>query len=100
LAADPAWRDQALKPLAELAREKNLTIVAGVVLVKPLAQRGLSFLPDGSQRSYDKRHLLLPGEDKFTPGPARTTGQWTVGRHLQGPRFSPHPARRRPESGR
>ena len=29
----------------------------------------MSFLPDGSQHSYDKRHLLPPGEDKFTPGP-------------------------------
>ena len=69
LAADPAWRDQALEPLAELAREKNLTIVAGVVLVKPWRNAAFSFLPDGSQKSYDKRHLLPPGEDKFTPGP-------------------------------
>jgi len=69
LAADPAWRDRALAPLAELASEKNLTIVAGVVLVKPWRNAAFSFLPDGSQRSYDKRHLLPPGEDKFTPGP-------------------------------
>jgi apolipoprotein N-acyltransferase len=69
IAADPAWRDKALAPLAELAREKNLTIVAGVVLVKPWRNAAFSFLPDGSQRSYDKRHLLPPGEDKFTPGP-------------------------------
>jgi len=69
LVADPAWRDKALAPLAELAREKNLTIVAGVVLVKPWRNAAFSFLPDGAQRSYDKRHLLPPGEDKFKPGP-------------------------------
>ncbi|HJT44508.1 MAG TPA: nitrilase-related carbon-nitrogen hydrolase [Rhizomicrobium sp.] len=69
IAADPIWRDQALAPLAEVAREKDLTIVAGVVLVKPWRNAAFSFLPDGSQRSYDKRHLLPPGEDKFTPGP-------------------------------
>jgi apolipoprotein N-acyltransferase len=69
LAADPAWRDQALAPLAQVARESHVTIVAGVVLVKPWRNAAISFLPDGSQRSYDKRHLLLPGEDRFKPGP-------------------------------
>ena len=69
LAADPAWRDQALAPLADVAREKQITIVAGVVLVKPWRNAAFSFLPDGSQRSYDKRHLLPPGENKFQPGP-------------------------------
>jgi apolipoprotein N-acyltransferase len=69
IAADPAWRDRALAPLAEVARERHVTIVAGVVLVKPWRNAAISFLPDGSQRSYDKRHLLPPGEDKFTPGP-------------------------------
>lgn len=68
IAADPIWRDQALAPLAEVAREKGLTLVAGVVLVKPWRNAAFSFLPDGSQRSYDKRHLLPPGEDKFTSG--------------------------------
>ena len=69
VAADPAWRDRALAPLAEAARDSNATIVAGVVLVKPWRNAAFSFLPDGSQHSYDKRHLLPPGEDKFTPGP-------------------------------
>ncbi len=69
LAADPAWRDEALAPLADVAREKNLTIVAGVVLVKSWRNTAFSFLPDGTQKSYDKRHLLPPGENKFTPGP-------------------------------
>jgi apolipoprotein N-acyltransferase len=69
LAADPVWRDRALAPLAQLAREKSITIVAGVVLVKPWRNAAFSFLPDGSKRVYDKRHLLPPGEDKFKPGP-------------------------------
>jgi len=69
LAADPAWRDQALAPLAQIAQLSSVTIVAGVVSVKPWRNTAISFLPDGSQRSYDKRHLLLPGEDNFKPGP-------------------------------
>jgi apolipoprotein N-acyltransferase len=69
LAADPAWREQALAPLAEAARASKATIVVGVVLVKPWRNAAFSFLPDGSQRSYDKRHLLPPGENKYKPGP-------------------------------
>ena len=69
LVADPAWRDRALAPLAQLARENKVTIVAGVVSVKPWRNTAVSFLPDGSQRIYDKRHLLPPVEDKFKPGP-------------------------------
>ena len=69
LAADPAWREQALAPLADAAREKGITIVVGVVLVKPWRNAAITFKPNGSQASYDKRHLLPPGEDKFTPGP-------------------------------
>jgi apolipoprotein N-acyltransferase len=69
LAADPAWRDRALQPLADVAREKQATVVVGTVLVKPWRNAAFSFLPDGAQRSYDKRHLLLPGEGKFKPGP-------------------------------
>ncbi len=69
LVADPAWRDQALAPLAKVARENNVTIVAGLVTVKPWRNTAVSFLPDGSERSYDKRHLLPPAEDRFKPGP-------------------------------
>ena len=69
LVADPAWRGQMLAPLAKVARESKVTIVAGLVLVKPWRNTAVSLLPDGSQRSYDKRHLLPPGEDKFKPGP-------------------------------
>jgi apolipoprotein N-acyltransferase len=69
LAANPVWREGALQPLADAAREKRVTIVAGTVLVKPWRNAAFTFLPDGGQRSYDKRHLLLPGEGKFKPGP-------------------------------
>jgi apolipoprotein N-acyltransferase len=69
LVADPAWRDQALAPLAQVARESKVTIVAGVVSVKPWRNTAITFLPDGSQRIYDKRHLLPPAEDRFKPGP-------------------------------
>ena len=68
LATDPVWCDSALRPLADVAREMRVTIVAGVVFEKPWRNAALTFLPDGSLRTYDKRHLLLPGEGKFTPG--------------------------------
>jgi apolipoprotein N-acyltransferase len=69
LAVDPAWRERALAPLADAAREKQVAITAGVVLVKPWRNAAITWLPDGSSRSYDKRHLLPPGENKFTRGP-------------------------------
>jgi len=68
LVADPAWRDQALAPLAEVARQNKVTIVAGLVMVKPWRNTAVTLMPDGSQRIYDKRHLLPPAEDKFKPG--------------------------------
>jgi apolipoprotein N-acyltransferase len=36
--------------------------------VRPYRNVALAFLPDGSVFDYDKRHLLPPGENKFTPG--------------------------------
>jgi apolipoprotein N-acyltransferase len=69
LAADPAWRDAALRPLAEAARQARVTIVAGVIFVKPWRNAALTFAPDGTIAAYDKRHLLIPGEDRFVPGP-------------------------------
>jgi apolipoprotein N-acyltransferase len=69
LVADPAWRDMALAPLAKVARENSVTIVAGLVMVKPWRNTAMSLLPDGSQRIYGKRHLLPPAEDKYKPGP-------------------------------
>ena len=44
------------------------TIVAGVLWVKPWRNTAIAFQPDGGRRVYDKRHLLSPFEDKFTPG--------------------------------
>jgi apolipoprotein N-acyltransferase len=68
--ADSAWRDAALKPLADAARQAHVTIVAGTFQSNPWRNAALTFTPDGRVQSYDKRHLLLPGEDRFTPGHA------------------------------
>jgi apolipoprotein N-acyltransferase len=68
LTADSAWRDAALTPLAEEARGSRVTIVAGTFQSHPWRNAALSFTPDGRVLAYDKRHLLIPGEDRFTPG--------------------------------
>lgn len=68
LMADSAWRDAALKPLADAARQAHVTIVAGTFQSHPWRNAALAFSPDGHVQSYDKRHLLIPGEDRFTPG--------------------------------
>ena len=68
LAFDPAWRDALLQPFSELARARGITLVIGTMGVRPWRNVAMSFLPDGSMKDYDKRHLLPPGEDKFTPG--------------------------------
>jgi apolipoprotein N-acyltransferase len=65
---DPAWRAALVQPFADLARARGVTLVVGAMGVKPFRNVALSFLPDGAGPDYDKRHLLPPGEDKFTPG--------------------------------
>jgi apolipoprotein N-acyltransferase len=42
--------------------------VIGTLGLHPYRNVALAFLPDGSVFDYDKRHLLPPGENKFTPG--------------------------------
>jgi apolipoprotein N-acyltransferase len=66
---DPEWRTQAVQPLSDVARLHRLTIVIGVVSVNPMRNTAMAFLRDGSTRVYDKRHLLLPFEADFKPGP-------------------------------
>jgi apolipoprotein N-acyltransferase len=68
IAADPGWLSKALAPLADVARRRRVTIVIGTVLVKPWRNTAQSLLPDGTILAYDKRHLLLPGEARFSPG--------------------------------
>ncbi len=68
MVGDPTWQWAALTPLADAARDTGAAIVAGVVLVKPWRNTATTFEPDGTRRVYDKRHLLPPFEDKFTPG--------------------------------
>ncbi|MBN9589758.1 MAG: hypothetical protein J0G99_12205 [Alphaproteobacteria bacterium] len=70
LLVDPSWRRAALMPLADAARDTGATIVAGVLWVKPSRNTAITFTPDGGRLVYDKRHLLTPFEDKFTPGRA------------------------------
>jgi apolipoprotein N-acyltransferase len=65
---DAAWRAQAVQPLADAARERHLTIVIGVLSANPWRNTAMAFLPDGSARIYDKRHLLMPFESDFKPG--------------------------------
>ena len=65
---DPQWGEDVMQPLADAARQTRATIVAGVLMLKPWRNAALAFQPDGTIVSYDKRHLLPPGEDKFTPG--------------------------------
>jgi apolipoprotein N-acyltransferase len=68
LAVDPVWRTALIQPLADLARARGITVVIGTLGVRPWRNVALAFLPDGSVFDYDKRHLLPPGENKFTPG--------------------------------
>lgn len=59
---------QALAPLAQAARQTGSLIVVGTHERHPARNMAVAFLPDGSVRYYDKRHLLLPGEAVYTPG--------------------------------
>jgi apolipoprotein N-acyltransferase len=68
IAFDPAWRGQVTQSFRDLARDRGLTLVVGTMGVKPWRNVAMAFLPDGSVREYDKRHLLPPFELKYTPG--------------------------------
>lgn len=78
IAADLQWLVPALAPLADVARERRVTIVIGTILVKPWRNTAQALLPDGRILAYDKRHLLLPGEARFKPG--RSSGLLGRGR--------------------
>ena len=68
LAFDPQWRAILIEPFVQLARSHGLTLVIGTLGLHPYRNVALAFLPDGSVFDYDKRHLLPPGENRFTPG--------------------------------
>jgi apolipoprotein N-acyltransferase len=65
-----ASRAAVLAPLAAAARDTDSVIVAGGLLHAPERDMAFAFMPDGRLLDYDKRHLLLPLEARFTPGHA------------------------------
>jgi apolipoprotein N-acyltransferase len=68
LGFDPAWRGGLTQGFSDLARARGLTLVVGGMGVKPWRNVAMTFHSDGSVTDYDKRHLLPPGELKYTPG--------------------------------
>jgi apolipoprotein N-acyltransferase len=65
-----AAQGEALGLLEKAAQDTGAVIVAGVSGNHPPRNSALAFTPDGRVTSYDKRHLLLPLESRFTPGQA------------------------------
>ena len=65
----PGYREEALAPLASVARDAGATIIVGFAELNDNAQRNiaLTFVPDGSTSSYVKRHPLTP-LDMSIPG--------------------------------
>ncbi len=59
-----------LAPLAAAARDTASVIVTGAQLHAPERDMAFAFMPDGRLLDYDKRHLLLPLEARYTPGQA------------------------------
>jgi apolipoprotein N-acyltransferase len=66
----PEVRKEVLAPLVAAARDTGSVIVAGAQSRDPARNMALAFHPDGGMSEYDKRHLLLPFEGRFTPGRA------------------------------
>jgi apolipoprotein N-acyltransferase len=60
----------AVEPLALAARQTGSLVIVGVHGRHPARNMTLAFSPDGRVTSYDKRHLLLPGEAVYAPGKA------------------------------
>jgi apolipoprotein N-acyltransferase len=58
----------ALAPLSQAARQTGSLIVVGTHGRHPARNMAIALSPDGTAKAYDKRHLLLPGEDVYTPG--------------------------------
>jgi apolipoprotein N-acyltransferase len=58
----------AVAPLALAAQQTGSLVIVGVHGSDPARNMTLAFSPDGRVTSYDKRHLLLPGEGVYTPG--------------------------------
>ena len=63
-------RSDVLAPLMAAARDTHSVIVVGALSRDPARNMALAFYPSGRVNEYDKRHLLSPFEDRFTPGQA------------------------------
>lgn len=70
LATRRAWRQEVFAPLQVASAQTGARIVAGFHEREPFGDIATAFSPDGTQRVYAKRHLLLPIESRFTPGVA------------------------------
>lgn len=67
LLARPDWRDAVLAPLRAAAKDTGIEIVVGLYVPEPAADLALSLRPDGSVRTYAKRHMV-PIVETFPPG--------------------------------
>lgn len=64
------WRQHAIAPLADAARESGATIVAGFTDADEKRNIALTFTPDGKVASYAKRHMVPGGIEPLIPGSA------------------------------
>lgn len=60
-----------LAPLAAAAKASGAMVVVGTLTPEPIQNRAFAFLPQGTVKTYEKRHLLLPFE---TEAPGREPG--------------------------
>jgi apolipoprotein N-acyltransferase len=58
----------ALDPIQSAARDTGTVVVAGTHNRTPQRNMAVAFVPGQPALTYDKRHLLLPGEAVFMPG--------------------------------
>jgi predicted amidohydrolase len=67
--------DPRLKPLAHIARERNVIIVAGAPVASPngLCIGAIVYHPDGCATTYLKQYPTATEQTTFAPGPGGTT---------------------------
>ena len=63
-----AWRDAILAPLLAVAQGTGVQIIAGVYERDPPSDLAFALQPDGTTRSYAKRHLVPFVESELTAG--------------------------------
>jgi apolipoprotein N-acyltransferase len=65
---ETAIQADALAPVEAASAETGTLVVAGAHNRAPQRNMAVVFRPGAQSMTYDKRHLLLPGEAVFTPG--------------------------------